>query len=163
MPLDLGDLLTSPGVKSPASLVTLEVWFDGDRPLRPYHLEKLARLCVNLRDFTIGGARYEGDPVSQPPSVLSSPQPAEAEYLSCIRQPEFFNVLSELPNLMSFTWNHPWDSSAVGASPLWIHDGKYIRSEAAGSFHILSCAGTSINEEVERRIRELDSVLVQKK
>ncbi|GAA5970740.1 hypothetical protein JCM3765_004698 [Sporobolomyces pararoseus] len=129
-PFDLGDLLTAAGVQSAASLVTLEIWFDGNRPLRPYHLEKLARLCINLREFEIGSARYDGDP------------------------PEFFKVLSELPNLMRFTWSHPWDSSAVGASPLWIHDGKYIRSEAAGSFRILSCAGTSINEEVKSRIRE---------
>lgn len=38
--------------------------------------------------------------------------------------------------------------------PLFAHDGRFIRTEEMGNFRIISCIGTSWNQEVRNRIRK---------
>ena len=64
-PLDLRDLLAESTFSAAQSLRTLKIIFGDPFPLRPYHFDKLTKLCLNLEELIFDG-KYEGEPVSIP-------------------------------------------------------------------------------------------------
>jgi hypothetical protein len=65
-------------------------------------------------------------------------------------------AMEPLKKLRRFGFDHPWEKPR--AHPFPSPDGRTIRSMRNGDFRIISVMGTSVEEEMARRIRRFDSL-----
>ena len=69
---------------------------------------------------------------------------------SRVTQVELLHELKPLQKLRRFAFDHPWEKPR---SSLFVEaDGRTIRSQRNGDFRIISVMGTSIEEEMAKRI-----------
>ena len=67
-------------------------------------------------------------------------------------QVDLLHELEPLKQLRRFAFDHPWERPR---SSLFVEaDGRTIRSKRNGDFRIISVMGTSIEEEMAKRISE---------